>query len=82
VPLSCAIEAPDAFAAFLLARALDAGGARTRIEPRGPGFRVALDLEQAELPHTLRVVQDWLHDESIRETVVRFGGRAQLLRAA
>ena len=82
MPLSCAIEAPDAFAAFLLARALDPFGSRARVEPTGAGFHVALDLEQDELPHTLRVVQGWLHDESIEGTVVRCDGRAQLLRAA
>lgn len=80
--LPCAIEAPNAFAAFALARTLDPLGDRAQVEPFGSGFRVALEADSEDLPHTLRVVQQWLDDEGIAETVVRFGGRAQLLRAA
>jgi hypothetical protein len=79
----CTIDAPDAFAAFVLARLIDPVRRGARIEPAaGAAVRVEVDAEAAELAHVLRVVQAWLAEERIAQTTIRYDGRVELLRAA
>ncbi|HET8606357.1 MAG TPA: hypothetical protein VFL66_04935 [Gaiellaceae bacterium] len=78
----CTVDAPDAFAAFVLAHDLDPWGDLARIEARNAGFRVAFETDDDGLARALRTVQHWLVDERIERTTVRFGERSQVLRAA
>jgi len=78
----CVVEAPDAFAAFVLAHRIDPLGAGAEIETDGRGYLVSLQTAAEGLPHVLEIVQAWLVEERIGQTTVRFGGRTQLLHAA
>ena len=82
MPSRGSVDAPDEFAAFVLAHLIDPVRGEARIEPAGSGFRVTVDADADELAHVLRVVQSWLAEEQIGETTVRYDGRAELLRAA
>ena len=78
----CTVDAPDAFAAFVLARRIDPLASGADIVPTQAGFRVSIDAHDDDLAHVLEVVQAWMDEERIRRTTVRYAGRAQLLEAA
>jgi hypothetical protein len=82
VAARCTVDAPDAFAAFVLARRIDVFAAHVDVEPTPDGFCVSVDADGDALAQLLRIVQTWMDEERIRQTTVHYGDRAQLLRAA
>jgi hypothetical protein len=82
VTARCTVDAPDAFAAFVLARRIDPLADEAAVETAPSGFCVSVQADTDELARVLRVVQAWMDEERIGETTVRYAGRTQLLRAA
>ena len=78
---SALVEAPDAFAGFVLAEKLARLAPDAHVEPRGESFWVAAALELEQLPAALRIVQRWLQDERIDATRVRVSEREFRLAA-
>ena len=68
-------ETPDASAGRLLAERLGAVAPGAHVEPHEHGLWVSADVDLAQLPSALHIVQGWLHEQAIAEVRVRLSER-------
>ena len=75
------VETPDASAGLALVARLHAVAPGAHVEPLEHGLWVIADVDLAQLPSALHIVQHWLHDQAIAEVRVRLSEREFRLAA-